>query len=117
MEGLMVEVRQAWNPRQGSSPGGIVTDQTPAGNEEVKPGDIVYLYLRPFNKIVKQVEVFLNPWEESRVKIVVKDAAGEEIVFQETISGRYSYSQTVTGWESGTISVYVNDGLVDKIPF
>jgi serine/threonine-protein kinase len=117
MEGLMVEVRQVWNPRQGSSPGGIVTNQTPAGNEEVKPGDIVYLYLRPFNKIVKQVEVFLNPWEESRVKIVVKDAAGEEIVFQETISGRYSYSQTVTGWESGTISVYVNDGLVDKIPF
>ncbi|MDD3073840.1 MAG: Stk1 family PASTA domain-containing Ser/Thr kinase [Eubacteriales bacterium] len=114
---LMVDVRRAWNPRQGDSPGGIVTDQTPASNEDVKPGDIVYLYLRPFNKIVKQVEVLLNPLVESKVKIVVKDAAGEEIVFDESISGRFSYTHTVTGWETGTISVYVNDGLVDKIPF
>ncbi len=114
---LMVDVRRAWNPRQGDSPGGIVTDQTPASNEDVKPGDIVYLYLRPFNKIVKQVEVLLNPLVESSVKIVVKDAAGEEIVFDESISGRFSYTHTVTGWETGTISVYVNDGLVDKISF
>jgi hypothetical protein len=54
---------------------------------------------------------------ESSVKIVVKDAAGEEIVFDESISGRFSYTHTVTGWETGTISVYVNDGLVDKISF
>ncbi|MDD4658054.1 MAG: Stk1 family PASTA domain-containing Ser/Thr kinase [Eubacteriales bacterium] len=114
---LMVDVRRAWNPRQGDSPGGIVTDQTPASNEDVKPGDIVYLYLRPFNKIVKPVEVFLNPLAESKVKIVVKDAVGEEIVFEDTISGRFSFTHTVTGWETGTISVYVNDGLVDKIPF
>lgn len=114
---LMVDVRQAWNPPRGESPGGIVTDQTPAGDEDVKPGDIVYLYLRPFNKIVKQLEILLDPWTDNQVKIVVKDAAGEEIVFQETITGRYSLTYSVTGWESGVISVYVNGGLVDKISF
>jgi len=114
---LMVELRQAWNPSKGDSPGGIVTDQTPISNEDVKPGDIVYLYLRPFSKHVLEVEVHLNPLVASKVKIVVKDFAGEEIVFEDTISGRESYIHSVTGWETGTISVYVDGGLVDKIQF
>lgn len=114
---LKVDVRRAWNPSQGDSPGGIVTDQTPAASEEVKPGDIVYLYLRPYNKISRTIELTLNPLAESRIRVVVKDIAGEEIVAEETVSGRFEYTITVTGWETGSFSVYVNDGLVDKINF
>lgn len=114
---LKVDVRRAWNPSQGDSPGGIVTDQTPAASEEVKPGDIVYLYLRPYNKISRTIDITLNPLAESRIRVVVKDIVGEEIVAEETVTGRYEYTITVTGWETGSISVYVNDGLVDKINF
>lgn len=117
LEDLKVEVRRAWNPSQGDSPGGIVTDQTPAASEEVKPGEIVYLYLRPYNKISRTLEIALNPLVESKIRIVVKDIVGEEIVAEETVSGRFEYTITVTGWETGSISVYVNDGLVDKINF
>lgn len=114
---LKVDVRRAWNPSQGDSPGGIVTDQTPAASEGVKPGDIVYLYLRPYNKISRTIDITLNPLAESRIRVVVKDIVGEEIVAEETVTGRYEYTITVTGWETGSISVYVNDGLVDKINF
>lgn len=117
LEDLGVKVIQAWNPSQGASPGGIVTNQDPTGDEEVKPGDTVYLYLRPYNKISKPVEVLLNPLVESIVKIVVTDVDGEKIAAEETVSGRFTYSITVTGWETGTIDVYVNGGRVDQIKF
>lgn len=117
LEDLGVRVIQAWNPSQGASPGGIVTNQDPTGDEEVKPGDTVYLYLRPYNKISKPVEVLLNPLVESIVKIVVTDVDGEKIAAEETVSGRFTYSITVTGWETGTIDVYVNGGRVDQIKF
>jgi serine/threonine-protein kinase len=117
LEDLGIDVRRAWNPSQGDSPGGIVTDQTPGRDEEIKPGDIVYLYLRPYNKISKSVEVLLNPLVESKVKIVITDSSGEKTVAEETVSGHFTYSVTVTGWETGTIRVYVNDGQVDTIKF
>lgn len=115
---IALEITRIWNPKQGNSPGGIVVNQSPVEGEDVKPGDIVYLTLRPFNRITKEISIdSLNPEVESRVKIVVKDITGEHVIFEEVLSGRSTYNYTVSGWEAGVIEVYLDGVLIDKTTF
>lgn len=117
-EELSIEVKGLWSPSQGNSPGGIVTGQTPAPQEEVKPGELVYLYLRPYNRVTMEMGIdTLDPDVESRVKIVAKDITGEHVLFDDVVSGRSSFYHTVLGWETGTFELYLDDVLIDKKTF
>jgi len=105
-----------WESPQGSSPGGIVTRHVPEAGEEVRPGDQVDLWVRPFNRISLNVELKeLKP--DSQVRIEVWDiAADARVVFNDRV-GDEEFSMTVSGWEKGKIVVYVNGAKIKEIPF
>lgn len=105
-----------WEPSQGSSPGGIVTSQIPEANSPVQPGDSVDLWLRPYNRITKNVIIEkLNPGDQ--VRIEVTDITGGTDVAFDNYVWEESFTHTVTGWERGTIVVYINGAKKEKFSF
>lgn len=107
-----------WDSPKGESPGGIVIAQDPKANEDIKPGELVDITFRPFNRIEKTVRVTeLNPQAETSIRIEVRDITGELKTYEEVVTGREEYSKSVSGWERGTISLYINGALVDEENF
>jgi len=105
---LMLEDRVVrWEPAQGSSPGGIVTSHNPEARSEVRPGDKVDLWVRPFNRITHTVTLG-NLAVGSQVRIEVTDITGDTNVVFDDFIWEEEFSQSVSGWEKGTIVVYVN---------
>lgn len=113
---LLSERLLRWEPLQGDSPGGIVTSHIPEAKTEVAPGDSVDLWLRPYNKISKTVNISqLNPGDQ--VRIEVTDITGVTQVPFDDVVWEESFSLTVSGWERGTIVVYINGAKKEESPF
>lgn len=114
---LKLEIRvMRWEPRQGDSPGGIVTSHIPEADSQVTPGDPVDLWLRPYNKISKTVNITqLTPGDQVRIEVTditgVTQVAFDDVVLEE------SFSLTVTGWERGKIVVYINGAKKEEFSF
>ena len=84
---LLSERLLRWEPLQGDSPGGIVTSHIPEAKTEVAPGDSVDLWLRPYNKISKTVNISqLNPGDQ--VRIEVTDITGVTQVPFDDVDGK-----------------------------
>ena len=116
---LMLEERIVrWETPRGDSPDGIVTRQSITANEDVQPETPVDLWLRPFNRISQPIEITgLNPGSSYVIRIVVTDITGESTEESFIVSGQDSYSQTVTGWERGTIVIYLDGSRYEEIDF
>lgn len=114
---LLLESRtERWEPAQGLSPGGIVTSTVPAAKEQVRPGDKVDLVLRPYNHITKRVELESIDFG-SQVRIEVTDITGLTNIAFDDFVWEESFAYSVSGWEKGTIVVYVNGAKVSELKF
>lgn len=116
---LGLRVRYAtWDSEKGDSPGGIITSQDPEANQDVRPGDFIDYTLRPFNHIVRNVTVRdLNPWTTNLVRIEVRDISGETTVYEDYVSSQDTFVRTVSGYERGRITIYVNGALYNQENF
>lgn len=114
---MLLEQRTArYEPEKGLSPGGIVTSQVPAAKEEVRPGDQVDLWLRPYNRITKTVNID-KLTAGDKVRIEVTDITGVTDVAYDGSVTEESLTLTVNGWEKGTIVVYINGAKKEEFSF
>lgn len=108
IEDLMLNKRlEIWDAPKGDSPGGIVTRQVPEAFEDVKPGEFVDLYLRPYNRIVRTVSLSGYNFGDI-IRIEVTDIEGATRVVYDDSVWESTFSCQVTGWERGTIVIYIN---------
>lgn len=110
---LLVKRISSWVTPKGDSPGGLVSSQSPEAGLDVRPGDSVDIYLRPYSHINRLLTIDnLNSLDMNEIRIEVKDITGNTVTITDTVFGQTSYSTTISGWERGTVTIYINGSLV-----
>ncbi len=114
--GLFIEKIQYTSSNEYYS--GIVIKQSIAPDTELEEGNYVTLTVSegpgPSAKTTDVNYSVVDDGNDHQVKIIVTDSAASREVYNKTVAGGTYISQTVTFYNEGTISIYVDDALEDQ---